>query len=145
MAARMSVYDLGARRTVAKARVRHGGVLRELKTVKVMHGNALRLVASFIQPLVVAASNTGNFPGYGPTTRPSTTTVTGGLPPFSYSWAILTGSATINTPSASSTSFTKPDFVHGDEVIARVTVTDGAGSQAQATMTASWRTDPGGA
>lgn len=140
MAAHLSCFLQGALSEAKKLRALHGGVLRDAKTLKAMDGDELRLVASFIQPLAVSATNTSNNPSFGPTTRASVASVSGGLAPYAYAWAILTGDATINSPNSSSTTFTKPDFIGGDQITARVTVTDAQGSSAQATMTATWRT-----
>jgi len=140
MTARMSVQHLGSMREIVKASIMDGGVLRSLKTIKVMDGGTLRKVASFIQPLVVSAGNTGNNPSWGETTRAAVANVTGGLAPFTYAWTILTGSATINSPTSASTTFTKPGFTDGEQITARVTVTDAQGSTAHDDITATWHT-----
>lgn len=61
------------------------------------------------------------------TTGSATVSVTGGVSPYTYSWALLSGdSFTINSPTSSSTTFTKSGMAVGDAYYGtyRCTVTD---------------------
>lgn len=132
----MKIRRGGVLRDVVSAYVFHLGSRKRIQTIKQLRGGSLVTIASFIQPLSVTASDTSNSPTFGATTKPSTCTVTGGAPAYSYSWVRLSGvPATINSPASASTTFT---FSGEGSATFRVTVTDGQGKTATATMTANW-------
>lgn len=132
----MKVRRGGVSREIANAYIHYLGARRRLQTIKQIRGGSLVTIASFIQPLTASANDTNNSPAFGATTKASTCAVTGGVPPYSYAWVRLSGElATINSPSLASTTFSL-----GGEGSAtfQVTVTDGRGSTASDTMTATW-------
>lgn len=76
------------------------------------------------------------------TTDPTTVTPTGGVAPYTYSWAFVSGNtATINSPTSATTTFTRSVFLDtaGQSVfrtgVYRCTVTDSASQTATADVT----------
>lgn len=140
MAANFRVRDSGALRTITAMYAKQAGVMRRIKTVKVMSGGTLRLVARFADPLTVSASPTsgaGNGAGTQTVTSgTSTATPSGGFSPFTYSWTLVSSgggtASTANSPSSASTTFSKPNVAVNDAYTDtwRVTVTDSLGDTA---------------
>lgn len=114
------------------------GSLRRLQTIKQLRGGGLVIVANFSGPLGVTANDCNNTPDGSNTTKTSLATISGGVVPYTYSWAIISGSATITSPTSARTEFTKAFTTDGENITARVTVTDALGATATATITATW-------
>lgn len=140
----LSIVDAGGvLRTATSLKVQDGGTLRRVLRVKVMDGtSALRTVATFVPPLSVGiTSSTTYYPvRYGPDGQPIEygvvvslyATPAGGLAPYTYSWAFLSGTGwTLNdTGSASPTVTGDAAFV--SDAVLRVTVADATGQTATA-------------
>ena len=142
MAAALHQYRNGSWQSLSTLFAYRSGAWRRLQTLKVYSGGAWRLVGSFVQPLTVAVSpsSTGSIAfgdGVNPssnTTPPVTATLSGGLGPYTYSWAKVSGGAiTAGTPTLASTSFYGTVNPGGETTATyRVTVTDSLGSTATA-------------
>lgn len=128
----------GVSREVPFASIFYLGSRRRLQTIKQKRGGELVIVANFSGPLSVSANDCNNLPDGSNTTKTSLASVSGGVVPYAYSWAIISGSATITSPTSARTQFTKAFTVEGETITARVTVTDALGATATATITATW-------
>lgn len=128
----------GTLREVPFAYIFYLGARRRLQTIKQKRGGSLVIVANFSGPLGVTANDCNNLPDGSNTTKTTLASVSGGVVPFTYSWAITSGSATITSPASARTEFTKAFTTDGETITARVTVTDALGATATATMTATW-------
>ena len=142
MAALFRVLHGGTLRRVINMKVKELGVLRNLKTMKVMDGGSLRLVANFVQNMsVTITGNASNLPNYGNDTGLCTANVTGGLAPYSYAWTEDSDpdgiNATISSPTNAVTKFTRTTSNDGLSIF-RVTVTDALGTTATDTIPATW-------
>lgn len=136
------VLDAGATlRTITSMKVLDGATLRTVVRAKVMDsdGVTLRTVATFVTALTASpspSSVTGI--GYSPTSPvnvtsdPASCVPSGGLPPYTYAWTIISGSATINSPTLATTTFSKSisSFSTPEYATARCTVTDSDGNTA---------------
>lgn len=129
----MDAFIAGAWRSPGRGEVLIGGQWRRITRVEAYKSSAWRSAAQFIGPLSATADPAFVF-GHSSGRRPSqvvsgTTTATpsGGLAPFSYSWAFIGGDAlTITNPSSATTAFRA---VNAESVV-RCTVTDALGSTA---------------
>src|SRR5690606_22095433 len=140
----MRVLDNGTLRTITGGWVKQAGILRRLKTMKVKDGDTLRLVGKFASPL---SASLPEFTSTGEVSPPSpqvvsaqaTVIVTGGFPPFSYSWVRVSGNSfTIGSPSGATTTFSAPLIAPSAlSGLYRVTVTDALGDTATAETTVS--------
>lgn len=143
----MKVMDAGSvLRTITKYRVLEGASLRNILRMKVMDadGVTLRTVATFAQPLSLSISPSP-VDGTGPGTEPATITSdlataspSGGLGPYSYSWAYVSGdTVTITSPSSAATTFSR-EMVWPKQIATatvRCTCTDSSGQSATADLT----------
>lgn len=142
----LKILDSGTLRTIQTLYIRQSGVNRRIRSLKVMDGGTLRTVAVFADPLTVSASPTsvsGTQSGEGPiTVNTSSTTATpsGGLGPFTYSWAYVSGgiSASANSPASATTSFRAEPPPGSFTSTMRVTVTDAFGQTATADVSATF-------
>jgi hypothetical protein len=129
-----------------------GGTVRFMKTLKVKDaGGTLRLVQTFAPPMT-AAMDTGTVHGSGRTSAvrsgAATLTPTGGLAPYTYSWVVGTGSASIDHATMATTTFVESGLGTGEERFstAACTVTDAALQTASASVSIDIiRTSGGGA
>jgi hypothetical protein len=126
--------------------------LRKLKTVKVMRGGVLVTVATYrtVAPLSAVSSPNlayGYASGTGPqtvTSDPVVATVTGGASPFTYAWAIVSGTPVmITNPTSATTQFQK---LTGTSVMAgaRCTITDSLGATTTCDCAVQLEKDTGG-
>lgn len=146
------IRDTSTLRALSKARLRDSGnVLREAAKVRVRDaGNVLRLLSGVGE--MIAVADPSAVYGYGSskgsiraTTNSATVTVTGGTPPYSYSWPTSAGWGAIATTSAT-TSFRSPSIAAGGESSEEFacTVTDALGNVAVSnTVTATAYNDGG--
>ena len=147
-----TVRDAGATRTITGGKVRIAGVDRRLLRIEGMDAGQLRLVATFADPLSVKVSPTEVFAARGSdqtitmTTGFTTATPSGGLGPYTYSWARTQGTVGVpNAPSMATTTFTgavEPGDIQQSTFL--VTVTDSAGQTATADVVATFANSGGG-
>lgn len=136
----LKIQDAGTLRTIKRLWIKQAGVLRRIRTLKVMDGDELRTVGVFSDPLAVAVPPGVTGVEFAPPGTPvlvSTSAgavVIGGIGPFSYSWARVSGEVfTIGSPSSASTSFSKTLVGNVQQSgTYRVTVTDSVGDTASA-------------
>lgn len=126
------------------------GAWQRLKTLKVYSGGAWRLIGKFVPPVTVSAypagvggmsyTNTSVIVGSNPTTA----TPSGGLAPYTYSWAKVSGDAiTASQPSNATTDFGGTVAVNMTATaIFRVTCTDSIGQTATADVSVSLYAEP---
>lgn len=108
-----------------------GGQWRTLTRGELYIGGAWKQVLSFIPPLSLSVSPS-DVSGLGSsnkplriTSDPVMATPTGGKAPFTYAWAITSGTATAATPTNATTTFSEVVSPGGSKSsTARVTVTD---------------------
>ena len=147
-----SIFFGGALRPLKAESVMIGGTLRKLKTVKVMRGGVLVTVATYrtVAPLSAVSSPNlayGYASGTGPqvvTSDPVVATVTGGASPFTYAWAIVSGTTVnITNPTSATTQFQK---LTGSSVMAgaRCTITDSLGATTTCDCAVQLEKDTGG-
>lgn len=138
-------------RTISDVAVRDGGnVLRDLSEIRVRDSNnTLRLVWSLAPPMAASASPEtvyGSTLGTGTATTNSTTvTPSGGTPPYTYAWTLLSrdnlsADPTANSPTAATTTFTQTSIGIGESYSAtwRCTVTDDDANTATADVSSFW-------
>lgn len=131
----------GATREITSFKVKVAGTLRTVRTVKVQSGGVLRTVYSSAGDMSAAASAPTVY-GSADTARVDsdqvTVTPTGGVGPYTYSWARTSGSGLILTPSFATTSFYINGLTPGQLVsgVFQCTVTDSLGATATASVTA---------
>lgn len=131
----------GVLRTITAGSIQDGATLRPLRAIQIMDGATLRTVASFVAPMTVAASPTeviGTDTGSTVTSQSATVTPTGGGAPYTYAWVRNTGSATINSPTSATTTFTETGLAVSELRTSTFTctVTDASGQTATANVTA---------
>lgn len=130
----------GAWRAPRRGGILIGGTWRAITRGEVFRGGTWRPVVAFVAPLSVSANNAS---GIVSDRRPAQVTSdvsqarpAGGLAPYSYSWSIVSGSASINSPSTAATTFSAivgPGIYL--ESTARVACTDALGRTATADIT----------
>lgn len=131
----------GAWRQLARGEVFIGGAWRTLRSSETYKNGAWVQSASFVTPLMVIANDVtrGGFYSTSATRTVSGTSSalpSGGIAPYSYSWVILSGPATVGSPSTASTSITATIAAETQVTgAARVTVTDAVGTVANADIT----------
>lgn len=135
----VQVATAGGMRTLLRLRVMHFGALRTVRTLKVMVGGTLRLVGNFYDDVSVSISGTpyGTSTGGIATTNSVSALATGGLFPYTFSWALVShdnpGTPFPVNPTAATTAFR--GFPDGTATF-RLTVTDSLGTQGTATVDA---------
>lgn len=130
--------------------VYRNGAWRRLKTLKVYSGGAWRLIGNFMPPLSVSAYPTGvGGVGYTNTSvivgsNPTTATPAGGLAPYTYNWAKVSGDAiTASQPNSATTDFGGTVAVNTTaSAIFRVTCTDSSGRTATADVSVNLFAEP---
>lgn len=127
----------GTLRTITNLSILDGATPRTLRTLKVMGTDnvTLRTVAVFAAALTLATSGstTGvTFLSSTCSVGPITATPTGGLAPFTYVWAVISGTCTISGGTSASATFIKYGMSPGITEFAtvRCTCTDSAGQVA---------------
>ena len=148
----LMVRDAGVSRTINGGKVRVAGVDRRLLRIEVMEANQLRLAATFADPFSASVSPTEVFAARSSdrtvtmTTNAATATPSGGLGPYTYSWARTQGTVGVpNAPSMATTTFTgavEPGDIQQSTFL--VTVTDSAGQTATADVVATFANSGGG-
>lgn len=140
----------GASVTITAGKAKVAGVLRTLKTVKVMDGGSLRLVATLVPDLTASAIpllTTGTaFSNSAVTITSSASQASpnGGSGPYSYAWSFVSStggsSPTILSPSVASTTFQLSGVSNGQtfDCVFRCTITDAFGTTATVDVTASF-------
>jgi hypothetical protein len=137
----------GTWKDITGARVFYTGAWRPIKAIKVYFSGAWRDVAAFtsgaislvISPTSISKSGLSSTQ----TTASATAVPSGGLSPYTYSWArysiLYSGSATIvaNSPTSASTTFTgsNMDSDTTTNAVFRCTCTDALGSSTTADIT----------
>ena len=129
----MDAFIAGAWRSPNRGEVQVGGTWRRLTRAEAYIAGQWRTAVTFILPLA-ATANPNSVAGYGSARKPTqvasgftTATPSGGLGPYSYSWAIISGDpVTISTPTSATTNFRGANA----NSVARCTVTDSLGSTA---------------
>ena len=138
----------GAWREVTTGRVRVGGAWKTLVRARAYIGGAWKDIATFTLPLTVTpspSSAVANRIGAGTaTTSAVTATPSGGLSPFTYAWARISGTGgTINSATSATTTFSR---VMGEDEVAtnvfRCTVSDSLGGTATADVTVDFISTP---
>lgn len=146
----LRVMEGGNLRTITSLTVKQAGVLRSIRTVKVMDGGVLRTVATFADPLTVEASpasvsgTQASASAILVNTDLTTATPSGGLAPFSYSWAKVSGVGVANSPAMASTNFGATISPGTQTGIFRITVTDSTGQTATDDVIATFTNAGGG-
>lgn len=146
----LRVMEGGNLRAITNLMVKQAGVLRSIRTVKVMDGGALRTVATFADLLTVEASpaNVSGTQASASAIRVNTDVTTagpsGGLAPFSYSWAKVSEVGAANSPSMATTDFGATISPGTQTGTFRVTVTDAVGHTATDDVTATFTNVGGG-
>ena len=137
----MDTFNSGAWRKATRGEIYIGGAWRSFTRAEAYIGATWRTVLSFAKPFSLNVSAFAR--GFRNATRPSpgtvvtdpaTATPAGGTAPYSYSWSIISGTATITTPTQATTTFSA--FVNANSIknaTASVTCTDARGQQASGT------------
>lgn len=130
----------GALRPIIRMRAMHLGVLRMIRSVKVMSSGSLRTVAIFAPPVSASISPEGAASGYiysitpaSATCGPATCVVAGGAAPYQYAWSKVSGDTfTVTAPNSATTYFYSAPIQPGlfSEATYRCTVTDALGQSA---------------
>lgn len=141
----MKVKDAGGTlRTITSFKVKDGSTMRRVLRLKVMDGATLRTVATFATPLAasvspnpVSGSSHGNLSATTVTSSAATASPGGGLGPYTYSWARISGDTmTAASPSSATTTFSGTVPLDStNTAVFRVTVTDAAGQVDTADVT----------
>lgn len=141
MAAALRIRQSGNLLPIKSLKTKHFGVVRNLRTLKVMHGGALRLVANFVAPLSAAiippeAQGIGNsLSPIAITTNSVTCVPTGGVGPYGYAWSYVSGdSFIVPVPGNAATAFSRSSVPQGAfySAVYRCVITDSTGQTAQA-------------
>lgn len=141
--------DDAAHEVVGLAIIDAGGMSQEVARIVVRDtNNVSQTVFSLVAPLsAVAIPSTvfGSSVGSGTATTSTTTaTPTGGVAPYTYSWALDTLDGPTppfaNSPASAGTTFTQTSMLPGDSYSATwiCTVTDSDGTTAQASASSYW-------
>lgn len=129
----MDAYTGGAWRSIGSAEVRVDGAWRRIVRAEVYTGGAWKSAGTFVVPLTGATATPTAVSGAGyayVTTDSVAVSPTGGLAPYTYSWARVSGSyGSANSPTSATTSFSG-SIPTGTEQFStfRCTVTDSLGT-----------------
>ena len=130
----MKVNVGGTLKPVVSAKVNVGGTLKTVVRAKHNVAGAIKTGDTFTLPLSAIASP-GTVNGFSAsatvTTNTTTATPTGGLGPYTYSWARITGSGSITAATSATTAFyatLSPESTSSGTF--RCTATDSLGSTA---------------
>ncbi len=140
----MRAFVNGAFEDIESGRVRVGNAWKNLASVRVYAGGAWREGKSFVPPLTVSVSPAdvfGSSDNFGTAyTTSATATPSGGVPPYTYSWARLGGGlGAVDSPSFASTGFLRGmGFEESATETFQVTVTDSTAQTATANVTANF-------
>lgn len=140
----MKVCVSGVWKDVDSGFIRVGGAWKRLSSIRVRVGGAWKDGKTFVPPLSVTVSPesvSGSTTAFGTAFTDNTTaTPTGGLAPYTYSWArVGGGSGTVDSPTSASTGFIR--VMGADEALTetfRVTVTDSSSQTATAEVIAAF-------
>lgn len=136
----MKIDNGTALKSVVRAKAKIGSSLKNIVRLKVNVGGVLKTADSFVQPLTASASPAEVF-GSGTSspivTDAATVTPSGGIGPYTYSWARTSGAGSIISSTSATTTFSDvlaPDSTSSG--VFRCTVTDSHSSTATADVTA---------
>lgn len=136
----LRIQDSGTLRTITAAQVKVDGVLRTIREIKVQDGGSLRTVAVFATALAPSISSTTT-EHFHPTTFETlgytveaTASPGGGLGPYTYSWAIISGTGWSFASGAASATVYLSGTAGATAGTARVTVTDSLGQTGTADL-----------
>lgn len=138
----MKSFIAGAWKSAPSLKVIVGGVAKVATRTRVFASGAWRTGESFVRPLTATASRStvgvNGFTSYLVT--PATTiTPDGGIAPFSYSWARLSGEGDALTPTSATTTFgAYVGEYSSTSGTFRCTVTDGDGATVTVDVTANF-------
>lgn len=131
----------GAWRLVKSAEAYLGGGFKRIVRSEVYTGGAWKAGDTFLVPLTATASPSTVYGYYEPELRPvriytgeTTVTPAGGLGPFTYSWANISGTGTVTRPGLATTDFYRSPGT--GTAVFRCTVTDALGATATTDVTA---------
>lgn len=149
----------GEWKTITASKVYVSGAWRTIVAIKIYAGGAWRDVANFTPPAtggggggggtLAAVAEPSPCTGFAAnsvvTTEPCTITPSGGLAPYTYAWSIISGTATIASPTSATTTFQKTGVPLGltREATARCAVTDSLGTSTTVTVSLSFEHDSG--
>lgn len=133
----------GAWKPVDSAEVRLGGQWKRILSVSARVGGVWKQIASYAPAMsasVSPAAAAGLISGLGDcTTNSVTVTPSGGLAPFTYAWAKVSGEGAVDRPSSATTAFTDNLALNESTSGAfRCTVTDSAAQTATVDVAANF-------
>lgn len=137
----------GVLRTLTSLKLQIAGATRAIRTVKVMESGVLRTVFSSASPMSMAISPSPVFAlGPVPTVQSGNVSaiVTGGTGPFSYAWTLIefdgVATPTIASPTFATTTFSQGGLGFSETATAtfQCVATDSLGNTASAQVTVSF-------
>jgi hypothetical protein len=147
----LKVRDGGTLREITAFKLKYLGVERNVRAAKVYHSGALRTFYEASDPLTATASPSAQIAISALseiTSAPVTVTPTGGLAPYTYSWAVTSFAGT--TPTIGNAGFATTDFSQINVGVGALhncsftcTVTDALGSTATAVTTVRFKRETG--
>lgn len=143
--------EAGVLKTITSLKLRDGSGMKTIRTLKLMDadGVTLRTVATFVPPMTASPSlSSVSAEGDSSTldTFPVTVTPSGGSAPYTYAWSIISGTATILSPTNATTQFRKSGLIAGVEAFAtaQCDVTDSSAQTASVVVELSFYRNTGG-
>lgn len=135
----MDSFAGGAWKVPSRGEAIVSGAPRRLTRGEVYRDGGWRQIFAFVSNLTVSAydvEGATSFPRSARVTSyPTTATPSGGYPPYTYAWSVVTGSVAIGSPTQATTTFNA--MVEPVSTIAadvRVVCTDALGTQASTTV-----------
>lgn len=122
----------GAWKQIVSARFMVGGAWKRITRCQI-YDDGWKIAGDYTPPLSVSASPASVFGVNGPTGS-TTVTPAGGTGPFTYSWALVSGSGTAVNPTSATTNFDGPQ----GSAVFRCNVNDSSGQSASADVNASF-------